>query len=54
MLPSVRPEVLSVAWPEPLSMPAPSVVAPSLNVTAPVGMPEPGELAATVAVNIML
>ena len=33
-------------------MPVPSVVAPSLNVTVPLGVPEPGAVAATVAVNV--
>jgi len=40
-----------VAWPE-LSVPVPNVVAPSLNVTVPNGVPEPGDTAATVAVNV--
>lgn len=30
----------------------PIVVAPSLNVTVPVGLPAPGATAATVAVNV--
>lgn len=34
-----------------LRVPEPSTVEPSLNVTVPVGMPEPGGAAATVAVN---
>lgn len=33
-------------------VPVPSVVAPSLKVTVPVGMPEPGATAATVAVKV--
>ena len=44
-------DVLNMAVPE-LSVPVPSVVAPSLNVTVPVGVPEPGEFAITVAVNV--
>jgi hypothetical protein len=36
--------------PEPFSVPEPSVVAPSMNATVPVGVLEP--LVATVAVNI--
>ena len=46
-------EVLNVATPEPFSVPVPSVVAPSLKVTVPVGVPvEEGELSVTVAVNV--
>src|SRR5467141_810036 len=41
---------MNVAIP-PLSVPVPSAVAPSLNVTVPVGMPEP-EAGFTVAVNV--
>src|SRR6476619_3775250 len=44
-------DVEKVALP-PLSVPVPSVVAPSLNVTVPVGVPEPGPVAVTVAVNV--
>jgi len=50
--PTDNAEVLSVATPEPSSIPVPSVVEPSMNVTVPVGTPEPGALAATVAVNV--
>src|SRR2546427_3472944 len=46
-----RAAVLNVAWP-PLSVPGPSVVAPSLKVTVPVGVPAPGETALTVAVRV--
>src|SRR5437868_11647148 len=35
-----------------LSVPVPKVAAPSLKVTVPVGVPEPGALAVTVAVNV--
>ena len=40
-----------MAWPE-LRLPVPKVVAPSLNVIVPVGVPEPGDTAAMVAVNV--
>src|SRR5881396_3211640 len=43
--------VVNVAWPE-LSVPVPSVVLPSLNVTVPVGVPVPGAAALTVAVKV--
>ena len=43
--------VVKVATP-PLSVPVPSVVEPSLNVTVPVGVPAPGDVAVTVAVNV--
>ena len=36
--PAVNAEVVSVAWPEPFRVPVPRVVAPSLNVTVPVGV----------------
>jgi hypothetical protein len=45
-------DVLKVAAPEPFSVPVPSVVAPSLNVTVPLGVPAPGATALTVAVNV--
>ena len=44
-------EVANVATP-PASVPVPSVVAPSLNVTVPVGVPDAGDAAATVAVKV--
>lgn len=47
-----RVEVAKVATPEPFSVPVPSVVAPSLNVTLPVGVPEPGAETVTVAVKV--
>src|SRR5881628_35048 len=50
-LPVASDEVINVAWPV-VSVPVPSVVAPSLNVTVPVGVPAPGAAAATVAVNV--
>ena len=43
--------VVKVATPLPLSVPVPSVVAPSLNVTVPLGVPAPE---VTVAVNVTL
>jgi hypothetical protein len=36
-LPTLSEDVVNVACPAPLSVPVPSVVAPSLNVTVPVG-----------------
>ena len=45
--------VVNVARPEPLSVPVPSVVAPSLKVTVPVGVTEP-DTWVTVAVNVTL
>ena len=44
-------DVVKVVVP-PLSVPVPIVVVPSMNVTVPVGVPLPGELAVTVAVNV--
>ena len=44
-------DVLNVAVLE-LSEPVPRIVAPSLNVTVPVGLPDPGDTAETVAVNV--
>ena len=43
--------VLKLATP-PESVIVPRVVAPSANVTVPVGVPDPGASAVTVAVNI--
>jgi hypothetical protein len=45
-------EVLNAAVPLLLSVPVPRVVVPSINVTVPVGVPAPGELAVTLAVNV--
>jgi hypothetical protein len=50
--PTVRDDVTYVAWPAPLSEPVPKVVVLSLKVTVPVGVPEPGAVAVTVAVNV--
>ena len=44
-------EVVKVAWPE-LRVLVASEVAPSLNVTVPVGVPTPGATTATVAVKV--
>ena len=41
-----------MANPDPSSAPVPSVLAPSLNVTVPVGTPDPGAVALTVAVKV--
>ena len=46
--------VLSVATPEPLSVPLPRLVAPSRKLTVPVAVPVAGKLTATVAVNVTL
>ena len=43
--------VVSVAWPA-LSVPVPSVAAPSMKVTVPVGVPAAGATGVTVAVNV--
>jgi hypothetical protein len=47
-----RAEVANVATPEPFKVPVPIVVAPSLNVTVPVGATEPVESTAAVKVTI--
>src|SRR5437588_790965 len=49
--PTARALVLKLAE-APDSVPVPRVPAPSLKVTVPVGVPEPGELAVTVAVKV--
>src|SRR5688572_31390392 len=38
----------------PDSVPVPISLPPSLNETVPVGIPPPGELAVTIALNVML
>jgi hypothetical protein len=48
---TVRAEVENVAFPA-FSVEVPNVVEPSLNVTVPAGMPLPGAMAVTVAVNV--
>ena len=50
--PTERTEVLNVATPDPLRVPVPSVVAPSLKETVPEGIPAPGATANTVAVKV--
>jgi hypothetical protein len=50
--PTDNPEVLSVAKPEEFTVPVPNVVAPSLNVTVPVGVPVAGATTLTVAVKV--
>ena len=45
--------VANVALPEASTTPVPSVVAPSLKVTVPPGMPTPGEITVTFAVNVI-
>jgi len=52
-LPTANEEIFNVATP-PLNVPVPIVAAPSLNVTVPLGVPDPGALALTVAVNVTL
>ena len=49
---AINAEVAKVATRELLSVPVPSVVVPSLNVTTPVGTPAPEVVAATVAVKV--
>jgi hypothetical protein len=49
--PGARIVALKLAWP-PESDAVPRVVAPSLNVTVPVGVPLPGALTATLAVKV--
>ena len=45
-------ETVSVAWREPLRAEVPRVAVPLLKVTVPVGVPVPGAVAVTVAVNV--
>ena len=51
-MPTIKVEVENVATP-PLSGPVPIVLPPSRNVTIPVGVPVPGALAESVAVNVI-
>jgi hypothetical protein len=51
--PTASVEVVNVATPEPFSVPVPSIVAPSMNVTLPVGVVPPVG-GVTVAVNVTL
>jgi hypothetical protein len=50
-VPSASVEIANVVFLLLLSVPVPSVVLPFLNVTVPVGVPAPGALGVTVAVN---
>lgn len=50
-VPTLSDAVLNAALPA-LSVPGPSVVAPSLNVTVPLGTPVAGATAETVAVKV--
>jgi hypothetical protein len=50
-LPTINEEVANVALPE-LKVAVASVAAPSRKVTVPVGVPDPGDTALTVAVNV--
>ena len=51
-LPRARAEVVNVAWAAVMVTLAASVVAPSVKVTVPVGVPVPGATATTVAVKV--
>src|SRR6516225_2746819 len=53
-LPRARAEVVNVAWAAVMVTLAASVVAPSVKVTVPPGVPTPGATAATVAVKVTL
>ena len=46
--------MVNVACPEELSEPVPRTVVPSRKVTVPVGTPDPGAFAVTVAVKVTL
>ena len=49
---TLREEVVKVAWPLAMVTLAARVVAPSVKVTVPPGVPAPGATAATVAVKV--
>ena len=51
-MPTENEEVGKVAWPEASSVPVPSVVVPSMNVTVPLGVPVAGATALTVAMKV--
>ena len=53
-LPRARVEVVNVAWAAVMVTLAARVVAPSVKVTVPPGVPAPGATAATVAVKVTL
>jgi hypothetical protein len=50
--PTGNADVVNVAIPDAFTAPVPIVVVPSLKVTVPVGVPAPGALTVTVAVNV--
>ena len=49
---TVSVDVVKLAWPDPLRVLVPRDVAPSKNSTEPAGVPVPGAVAVTVAVNV--
>src|SRR5713101_8290866 len=51
-LPTVRLDVVNVAWPDASVAPVANMLIPSWNVMVPVGVPDPGEAADTVAVKV--
>jgi hypothetical protein len=51
-VPTASRAVVNVAWRAAFTVPVPRVVVPSKKVTVPVGVPAPGALAVTVAVNV--
>ena len=51
-LPATTADVVKVATPDPFTVPVPSVVAPSLNVTVPVAVPAPGTVTVTDAIKV--
>ncbi len=52
-LPTPVRNLSNVAAPEPSNVPVPRVVAPSMNVTNPPGVPAPGVFDVTVAVKVI-
>ncbi len=53
LLPTASEEIVNVAWLEALSVTLEaSVVEPSLKVTVPLGVPAPGDTAATAALKV--
>ncbi len=50
-VPTARVAVVNATWPAPVNLADPIVDVPSMNVTVPVGMPEPAD-GVTVAVNV--
>ena len=51
---TLKEDVVKVAWPLAMVTLAARVVAPSVKVTVPLGVPAPGATAATVAVKVTL